>query len=170
MTDCSRVRDILPLSLHGRLGADAEAGVRHHLDRCGECAEELHFLERLMATRPLPPEDLTSQVLDQLQAGAGNLHGAREEVEMAAAGVHAARPSAHRRAMGWSLSVAAMVILSLGIGLNWSGSPVGNGDVILASFLMTADDEDPDEWMVAGAPVLDALPDDFLLELMSELE
>jgi hypothetical protein len=69
--DCNRVRQLLPGYLDGALPSDAWSEthlmVGHHLERCGECREELQgYLElsSLMSRmqRPAPPADLALRI------------------------------------------------------------------------------------------------------------
>ena len=77
------------------------------------------------------------------------------------------------RAPAWALSAAAVVVLSLGIGVLWNGEDLPEVD---QSPVQVASEEPlPEAWLwddglVAGAPIYDGLTDEELEALIQELE
>jgi len=129
-------------------GSDpSDRALAHHLATCVDCAREAAFMARLAGARPEPPSELLPAILVQTR-----------RVPM---------PT------GWwsgSMAAAAVLILSLGVGLisHQADPPPSFGplDALVMSDGL-ADWED-DEWYVAGAPVLEALPEQMLLALLQE--
>jgi len=152
--DCASVRDLLPIQVLGELAPGDDLRVESHLAACGECREEQTFVRRLVLARVEPPRELLSSIL--------------------AAVDEAARPmptvAPIRRSVTWALPAAAAIVLALGIGTIWNGPSADQSewnlalesDVTMAWF--------GDEWMVAGAPMLAALPDEVLRSLIAELD
>jgi len=150
---CGIVRDLLPLLYAETASAEDLSGLDDHLLACDDCHEEAVFLARVAQARPRPPAGLSHRIVAEVTKSRR-------------------RPSVEPRirAAGWMTSVAAMLVLSLGIGLYWTGAASPDLDFALTSFLDADDEGEYDEWMVAGAPVLDALPDEVLRDLMVDLE
>lgn len=168
--DCDRIRDVLPEWAVGALDAEGREAVGKHLSVCPDCAAEVEVLRAVLASRPEPPAGLEARiqarVREELQGlGAG-------EVPPGAAGVIPLF-RLNRWAPAWALPAAAVVILSLGIGVVWSG---GNGPEIQQGPVQVAVDEPlPESWLwddglVAGAPMYDGLTDEQLEALIQELE
>lgn len=149
---CGEVRDLLPLLYAEASSSEPFLDLDDHLLNCAGCHEEAVFLARVAQARPRPPAGLSNRIVAEVEAS--QIRGAGEP---------------KRRLAGWMTSVAALLVLSLGVGLYWSGAAAPDLDFVLTSFL-DADEVEHDEWMVAGAPVLDALPDEVLRELMLDLE
>jgi hypothetical protein len=149
---CGIVRDLLPLLYAETASSEDLAGLDDHLLECDDCQEEALFLARVAEARPRPPAGLSHRIVAEVTESHRRL--SREP---------------RIRVAGWMTSVAAMLVLSLGIGLYWTGAASPDLDFVLNSFL-DADEGEYDEWMVAGAPVLDALPDEVLRDLMVDME
>lgn len=167
---CARALDLLPLHLQRRIPDPEEAlWLEQHLQVCGDCGEEAAFLEGLLPACPEPPVDLVASVLARVESpvtpSVPHVYGNSPPSRLSAS----TRPGRRVRFGGWAASVAALLVLGLGIGIIWTGDGANGGDLLFSAFL--EDDEVPgdrDDWMVAGAPVLDALPDEVLLALVSE--
>lgn len=165
--DCERVVEVLPDWILGTLDPKLGMEMERHLGSCPDCTREEEVLRQILALRPTPPGDLA----DRIQARV------REEMVLAAKAKEQAdvvplfrRP---RWAPTWALSAAAVVLLSLGIGVIWNGeeAPEGGPD----STQVAAEEPIPEAWlwddgMVAGAPVYDGLTDEQLEALIEELE
>ncbi len=149
---CGTVRDLLPLLYAETTSAEDLSGLDDHLLECGDCHEEAVFLARVAQARPRPPAGLSHRIVAEVMES-------RRRLSL----------EPRIRVAGWMTSVAALLVLSLGIGLYWTGGASPDLDFALTSFL-DADEGEYDEWMVAGAPVLDALPDEVLRDLMVDLE
>jgi anti-sigma factor RsiW len=168
--DCDGIRDVLPEWVLGALDVEEMEKVREHLSACPDCAGEEGVLKMLLASRPGPPAGLEARiqarVMEEMSEG-GSVEPARGE-----AGVI---PLFRRRgwAPTWALSAAAVVILSLGIGVIWNGADVP--EVLQDPVQVAVDEPLPESWLwddglVAGAPVYDGLTDEQLEALIQELE
>jgi hypothetical protein len=172
--DCAETRDLLPLRAAGTLGVVRGGQVEVHLRRCIECAEEWRFIERVLAVRPEPPADLAARVAAGLAAAEG-------QAEPAVVGSDAVVPRPAPRAAafarlsrgwargwGWGLAAAASVVLALGVGLLWHDGDAPTREALLSTLVETGEEWESEEWMVAGAPVWEALPDAVLMGLVLE--
>jgi predicted anti-sigma-YlaC factor YlaD len=164
-TTCDRVRELLPLRVAGLPTGTKSALVDRHLSECGACADEARFVHRVRTSRPEPPEGLVEAVLQRLPS-AGTSAPEPRILPFRRAWVRRPR----RFAVGWGLSAAAVFILALGIGVMWTGDESGPAQALIASLVPEGDAPEPEGWMVAGAPVLDALPDEVLFTLMEEYD
>lgn len=124
-----------------------DRALAHHLASCAECASDVAFMARLARARPDPPPDLLLAIVGRSQ--------------------QTPLPT------GWSsgaVAAAAVLLLSLGMGLISHHSapphPLGSLDALVTD--MGTEVWEDDEWYVAGAPVLEALPDQMLLALLEE--
>jgi len=150
MLSCPEARDLIPLSWTGGISPREKAALERHLEECPECASESSFVSRIASACPVPPPDLSRKVAARLAGGADR-----------------GRSFPSRSAVLWGLPAAAVMILGLGIGLVWSSGENGTGELITSSFLDSQDEMEVDDWIVAGAPVLDALSDEVLVSLMA---
>ncbi|GEM_PF-1010945 len=166
-TPCGDALDQLPLRIAGRLAAREARALEEHLSRCAGCAAEVEFLEAVVRARPEPPRAFKTSVLGRLRIDDS---GVTEAVPARWKWLANRWDGSQRRAAGWGLSAAALLVLALGIGVVWSEDPVADGDTQFTSALLAPEDEMVEEWMVAGAPVLDGLPDEVLLSLMTEMD
>lgn len=165
--DCARARDLLPLRVGGRLSPEEESRVAGHLQGCSGCAGEMAFLVRLQGARPDPGPDLARAVLrdlgreGELRGGTGSTPNRRRHLPVF-------------RKSAWALRAAAVVILGLGAGLLWQGREAPESVWSLALDPQHSDEYTGmwagDEWMVAGEPLLDELPDEVLLALLEDLQ
>jgi len=168
--DCDGIRDVLPEWAMGALNAEGRETVEKHLSTCSDCAGEAEVLRVVLASRPEPPAGLEARIQARVREELQGL-GAKEVPPREAGVIPLFR--LNRWAPAWALSAAAVVILSLGIGVIWSG---GNGPEIPQEPVQVAVDEPlPESWLwddglVAGAPVYDGLTDEQLEALIQELE
>ncbi len=147
--ECARTRDLLPLHVSGAATSGEVAELVKHLATCAECRDEARLVERLQLARPEPPDSLAPSIIE--------------------ASRRPRRPE--RTIVPWLLRAAAIAILAVGIGVLWrddAPAPEPVWTVALESQPMV--DWYGHDWMVAGEPLLDALPDDLLAQLMEEME
>jgi anti-sigma factor RsiW len=168
--DCDRIREVLPEWILGTLGPESGSDVTRHLATCPDCSREEEVLRRLLSVRPSPPEGLAARIQARL----------KEEMALDPEPDSTPAPGdviplfrRHRWAPTWALSAAAVVILSLGIGIVWNGAEIP--EVGQGSSQAATEEPAPEAWlwddgMVAGAPVYDGLTDDQLETLIEELE
>ena len=167
---CDDIRDLLPDRVHGTLEPEVEVAVREHVSSCPECAEEETLLRRLLASRPEPPTGLEARIRGRVREEAIGV-----EAEGSPDGVSEVIPLFRRRrwAPSWALSAAAVVILSLGVGVIWNGEEIP--EIGQDPIQVAAEEPAPEAWLwddgiVAGAPVYDGLTDAELEALIQELE
>jgi len=168
--DCERTRDILPLLILGELDPEESRGVERHLASCASCRGEEAALRAILATRPETPADLSERIQARVReelGGAAQKRAGGDEVGVL--------PFSRRRTWVpvWALPAAAVVILSLGIGVIWNGEDVP--EVGQDPIQVVAEEPIPESWlwddgMVAGAPVFDGLTDEQLETLIQEME
>jgi hypothetical protein len=154
--DCTEALErssLRPLSTEGGTGSRAQGAdprdgaLAHHLATCADCAREVAFMARLAGARPEPPSELLPAILVRTR--------------------RIPTPS------GWwsgSMAAAAVLVLSLGVGLISHQADPPPSFSPLDALVMNEGlgDWEDDEWYVAGAPVLEALPDQMLLALLQE--
>lgn len=160
-TDALERSSLRPLSAEGGAASRAQGSAQgsaegsdpwdgalaHHLATCAECAREAAFMARLARARPEPPQELLSAIQMKTR--------------------HGPTPS------GWwsgSMAAAAVLILSLGVGLisHQADPPPSFGPLDALVMNEGMQDWEDEEWYVAGAPVLEALPEQMLLALLQE--
>jgi anti-sigma factor RsiW len=168
--DCDRIRDVLPEWILGTMGPELGIEMTRHLASCPDCRREEEVLRRLLSVRPTPPEGLAARIQARLKEEVGT--GLEPEAPKTAGDVIPLFRR-HRWTPTWALSAAAVVILSLGIGIVWNGAEIP--EVGQSSGQVASEDPAPEAWlwddgMVAGAPVYDGLTDDQLEALIEELE
>lgn len=132
---------------HSEGAGSVDRALADHLASCSECARDVALMARLARARPDPSPDLLSAI------------------------VGLARQT--RLPTGWpsgTVAAAAVLLLSLGVGLisHYADPPrpAGSLDALVTDVGPEAWEDD--EWYVAGAPVLEALPDQMLLALLEE--
>lgn len=146
-TECGWVRESIPDFVRSALSFDERARVMRHTIECADCRAELELVQVLMASRPTVPEGL----LDRIHRVA----------------------VADRRAptrTWWGMSAAAIAALALGIGITSDPAQETNADV--PGFAYEAEEGEiwlSDDGLLAGAPALEDLSDEALLELLDEL-
>ena len=148
---CNSVEPLLPDLLHNALKPEVLEEVRAHLDSCASCGSQVDFLNRLHGARPEPPQEL-----------AGRVQSALREQSLRPTGIRISR---------WTMSAAALVVLSLGTAVIWQSRGPGEMD----PFDQLLEDPLPlalfaDDAMVAGAPNFSGLSDDALEQLLAEME
>jgi hypothetical protein len=164
------MREVLPEWILGTLGPELRTEMTRHLASCPDCGREEEVLRRLLSVRPMPPEGLAARIQARL----------KEEIAIGSEPESPKTPRdvmplfrRHRWTPTWALSAAAVVILSLGIGIVWNGAEIP--EVGQRSSQDATEEPAPEAWlwddgMVAGAPVFDGLTDDQLETLIEELE
>lgn len=145
--DCTEVLE--RLSLRPGLFREGlrDGALRSHLASCSRCTEAAAFMARVARGRPEPPAGLLPAILE-----------AADRVT----------PTP-----GWwsgSVAAAAVLLLALGVGLVSQQADPREAWSPVEGFAMDAPAAEwgEDEWYVAGAPVLEALPDQMLLALVQE--
>jgi hypothetical protein len=170
--DCASVRDLVPLLDHSHDTAEEIEAVRDHLTSCLECMDELRMVRGVRATAWSPPPGFASEVMFRL--GAGAAEGSRDSARTPSDGVLKAitggRLQRRRPRFTWGLSAAATVVLALGIGSLWSETNTPDTAGLVALLLASSDADPAEEWIVAGAPYLDALSDEMLRTLLQDIE
>lgn len=147
-TDCGTIRAWLPDFAAGRLGGADVDVVEAHLPGCGECRSELELVQLLFASRPGVPAGLEGRVTSAVRASRRPLR----------------RP-------WWGISAAAVAALALGIGVTTERPETIDGPV--PAFVAETEDRElwiSDDGLLAGAPALDDLSDEALMQLLEELE
>lgn len=146
--DCATVREKIPDVAASRAMAEDVAAVEVHAANCAECAAELRLAASIFEDRPTAPVDLSRRVL----------------AEMNESRRASLRP-------WWGISAAAVAALALGIGI--TSRPAAEDETGLASDVSVETEEGElwlsDDGVLAGAPVLEALSDEALAQLLEEL-
>jgi predicted anti-sigma-YlaC factor YlaD len=150
---CESVRELIPDLGAGRLASDEARALDRHLGDCRECREELDLARALFGARPVAPTGLDRRI------------------EAAVL-----RDRAAPRRPWWGLTAAAVAALALGIGVSSERNvdPFSSFGLDALSEADAAAAEDAGVWisddgLLAGAPALDVLTDEDLLELLDEL-
>lgn len=173
---CPEVRDRLPLFTAQRLDLSRAEAVEAHLGDCEACAAEAALVRRLQEVRVEPPAGLVDQVLYRILGPAAvpstTPGAATKSDEPGGVLRFPAWPfgPVRRAVAGWGLPAAAVLVLALGIGVFWTADRDLPGDLLLTAFVEEADERAHEEWLVAGAPVWEALSDDVLISLLEEYE
>ncbi|MEQ1857887.1 MAG: zf-HC2 domain-containing protein [Longimicrobiales bacterium] len=145
--DCGAVRELIPSFVGNTLSAGERDVVESHVRVCAECDSELALAHILFASRPRVPAGLLGRI------------------ERAAA--------TDRRAPArtwWGVSAAAIAALALGIGITSDRTPQATLEV--PGYAYEAEEGEiwvSDDGLVAGAPALDDLSDEALLQFLDEL-
>lgn len=150
-TGCDRVRDAIPGFVSDRLEEDARENVAAHLGRCAECRAEAELASLLFAARPEAPTELSMRI----QAAV-----ASQRVRVRGTGP--ARP-------WWGLAAAAIAAVALGIGVT-TGQNGSEAD--LPAYVTGAESAElwlSDDGLIAGAPTLDGLSEEALVQLLEEM-
>lgn len=144
---CVEVQEAMPDFAAGRISADAMRAFAGHFDGCADCAAELEFVRLMLSGRRDAPPGLADRVVVAIER----------------------RPARATRPW-WGLSAAAVAALAIGIGVTSEQGAMG----IAAGFDLASEFEEGELWLsddglLAGAPELDALSDEALLQLLEEL-
>ena len=145
---CETVRESIPDYVSGRLATLEYTSVQAHFAGCDECRAEAELARLVFASRVDVPEGLAHRVRDAVRAD---------------------RTSVRRP--WWGITAAAVAALALGIGIS-SGDPERIESAI-PSYAYELEDGElwlSDDGLIAGAPALDALTDEALLQLLDELD
>lgn len=155
--DCGRVLDLLPLWTYASLTGAEVGSVERHLEGCDACRGEVEFLEIVRRARPEPP--------------AGFAEGVRRRLAEERARPVPATPG-RRIAVGWGFAAAAAAaaVAAVGLGILPLDGVRSEREALLATLVESEDAADAEEWMIAGAPAWEALPDEVLVGLVSEDE
>lgn len=146
---CLRVRELLSLEPSGMLSGDELSEIGEHLAGCAPCREESALLALLRRSRPLTPDILLPLIMKKVEKAAQQ----------------------RRQRRMWGLRAAAAVVLALGVGTAWSlRGPSGTENVweLALHEEPVATSWSGGEWMAAGLPVFDEMPDEVLMALLEE--
>ena len=146
-TQCGSIREHISASGGNRLTADEVASVEAHVAECDECRAEFELVRVIFGSRAIVPTGLAERVARAVS------HDTRTP----------------QRAW-WGLTAAAVAALALGVGI--TSEPSISGDFDVPDFAYEIEDGDlwfSDDGLIAGAPVLDGLSVEVLLELLDEL-
>ncbi len=165
--ECEGVRELLPELVLDTLSPKEGDRIREHLHGCAECRQEMDIVGAIHASRPEPPAGLEQAIRDRVRKEMGVPNQRRDR------GVVIPFRQRTFRVPTWGLSAAAVLVLSLGIGVVWNGEepPEMDEDPIQ----VVAGEPLPESWLwddgvVAGAPVYDGLSEEQLQALIEELE
>lgn len=146
-TDCERAREAIPDFVAGHLVAGVRAEIQAHLDTCADCREEADLVALLVASRPAVPPGLSRRIEAAVRVA----------------------PTAEVQRPWWGLVAAAVAALALGIGVASHQDRTGSD---LPAYVADTETETlwlSDDGLIAGAPALDALSDDALVQLLDEM-
>jgi hypothetical protein len=144
---CGTVRELIPDLVADRLSPANREVVNGHVIECNECQSELELVRMVLTGRPSAPPELLDRLLRSV-------------------------PWSRRQEPArtwWGVSAAAVAALALGIGI--SSEPTQT-PFDVPGFAYEAQEGDiwlSDDGLMAGAPLLDGLSDDALLQLLDEL-
>ena len=143
--ECGAIRERIPDVVAGRPSPNDVTRVDRHVLACADCRAELELVHLLYGSRAEAPEGLLHRIT---------------------------RDAARRRPARtwWGISAAAIAALALGIGVLSDGGSAPSAEV--PAFAREAEEGEiwlSDDGLVAGAPALDHLSDEALLELLDEL-
>ena len=145
---CETVREWVPDYVSGRLARLDDTSVRSHLKACDECRAEVELARLIFESRVDVPDGLANRVRDAVRYDRTSV----------------SRP-------WWGITAAAVAALALGIG--FSSDRPEQSESAIPSYAYELDDENlwlSDDGLIAGAPALDALSDEALLQFLDELD
>ena len=145
--DCAAARELIPDFVASRLASEEADQVERHVQTCADCLAELELAQILFASRASVPEALLERIL-------------RNSVTVRAAPART----------WWGVSAAAVAALALGIGITADPAPETPAEV--PGFATETEEGEvwlSDDGLLAGAPALDDLSDEALLQLLDEL-
>jgi predicted anti-sigma-YlaC factor YlaD len=146
--NCSRVRELLSIEPSGTLSGGELQEISEHLADCILCRDEAALLALLRRARPATPDVLLPLILRRVE-----------------------RASHHRNQRRiWGLRAAAAVVLALGVGTFWSSRGPDPAEEEVWDLALregpVAASWSGGQYMAAGVPLLDQLPDEVLLALL----
>ena len=144
---CETVREWIPDYVSGRLAQLDDTSVQSHLEACSECTAEVELARLIYESRVDAPAGLADRVRDAV----------RDD-----------RTSVRRP--WWGVTAAAVAALALGIGISSDRSD--QLDAPIPGYAYELEEGDlwlSDDGLIAGAPALDALSDEALLQFLDEL-
>lgn len=164
-----RIEDLLPDWVAGRLDGAAARAVERAVAESPRFSKEVELLERLLAARPEPPRDLGGRIIRAVHRDARTtspVPGGRTEVRTIGEALRT------HHLPRWALAAAALAALTFG-SLEVVERRGARG--VETSLEEVALDDVPSPWAsgdgyLAGAPVLDDLPDEALSTLLAELD
>ncbi len=145
---CETVREWVPDYVSGRLARLDDTSVRSHLKACDECRAEVELARLIFESRVDVPDGLANRVRDAVRYDRTSV----------------SRP-------WWGITAAAVAALALGIG--FSSDRPEQSESAIPGYAYELDDESlwlSDDGLIAGAPALDALSDEALLQFLDELD
>jgi hypothetical protein len=145
---CETVREWVPDYVSGRLARLDDTSVRSHLKACDECRAEVELARLIFESRVDVPDGLANRVRDAVRYDRTSV----------------SRP-------WWGITAAAVAALALGIG--FSSYRPEQSESAIPGYAYELDDENlwlSDDGLIAGAPALDALSDEALLQFLDELD
>lgn len=146
-TGCERTRERIPDFVAGRVPPALRAEIEAHIGECAECRDEAELVALLLASRPSAPPELAPRIEKAVRL----------------------LPSSAARRPWWGLAAAAVAALALGIGV---ASRHDRTTSDLSAYVADTETEGlwlSDDGLIAGAPALDALSDDALVQLLDEM-
>lgn len=147
--ECGWIRDAIPDHARGHApAADDAERFRRHVATCVDCRAELDLVRLLYESRVASPE-MPAGMLERITREATRREPART---------------------WWGISAAAIAALALGIGMVSNDAPASSPE--LPAFVREAEEGEfwvSDDGLVAGAPALDDLTDEALLQLLDDL-
>lgn len=145
-TTCALIRELIPDHVRGELGHARLLEVEAHLSGCGECRAEHAIVGALLSSRRPVPSRLADGVVAAIRRG---------------------RPTGPHP--WWGISAAAVAALALGIGI---GSEPGSLPYVPPAFGTETEEGVlwlTDDGLLAGAPILDDLSDEAIMDLLDDL-
>ena len=146
-TKCEWIRELIPDYAAGRLADGEKESADLHFKDCRECHDELDLVGLVFSSRAAHPEGLANKIN---------------------AAVHGRRVTGRRQ--WWGLAAAAAAVLA--IGLDVTLDRAGFTDLPLAESEFEIESENlwlTDDGLIAGAPMLEGLSDEALIQLLEEL-
>ena len=147
-TKCETVREWIPDYVSGRPGGLDVALLESHLKGCDECSAEVGLARLIFESRVDAPDGLARRVREAVRSDRAS----------------SSRP-------WWGVSAAAVAALALGIGI--SSDDPALIEISVPAYAYESEAGDlwlSDDGLIAGAPALDGLTDEALLQLLDELD
>jgi predicted anti-sigma-YlaC factor YlaD len=146
---CEIVRERLPDFVGGRLAPSDAVEVQAHLGECTECRDEAALVGLLYAARPAAPAVLAPRIEGAARAPRGRAY----------------HP-------WWGVAAASVAAVALGIGVMSREGPAPEDAEVpgIVAGVGEASLWVADDGLVAGAPALEGLSDEALLQLLEELD